>query len=336
MPEPSPVLQALDAYRRQLDALDAQALNRLVANYSRSWARLDGMLSALLLEIGDRPPTAGQLARLERYTSLLEQITIELTGLQTLTANEVAAAGELGVSLGAQHARELISTTVAGDASIAGVFNVLPREAITALLGFLAPDGPLYARLQLLAPYTAQAVADALVEGITLGFNPRKIARMVQDAFGRGLTDALRFVRTANLWAYREANRATMAANGDVVTGWQWVAALDDRVCGACLSLHGSVYPISEPLAGHHNCRCTAAPIARGYGQPVEEDGPTWFERQPEAAQRRLLGPGKYDAWRAGQFQLSDLPGEHVDSVYGPMTVERALKDLLSAAELST
>jgi hypothetical protein len=328
MPD-SPVLAALEQYRRQLEAADLKQLNRLIDNYSRSWTRLEALLNSLLLEIGENTPTSGQLARMERYQALMEQITTELIGLQTLTGNEIEIAGSSGVALGAQHATELISTTVTGTAQIAGAFNRLPTAAIETLLGFLDPAGPLYARLSLLAPTVTQWVADAIAQGVTLGYNPRKIARLVQDAFGRGLTDALRFVRTAQLWSYREANRATFIANGDVVTGWVWHSALDSRTCGSCIAMHGTEHTNDEVCADHHNGRCAMVPLVKGYANPVEENGIDWFGKQPESVQRQLLGNGKYEAWKAGRFDLSQLTTEHDDPVYGLMRVEQSLKALL-------
>ena len=255
MPDPSPVLQSVAAYRAQLEAQDTKALSRLVGNYLGSWKRLEALLNSLLLDIGTNRPTRGQLVRMQRYKSLMEQITQELAGLQTLTGNEIEAAGALGIKLGGLHARELISTTIADSPGLAASFNVLPKGAIEMLLGFLAPEGPLYERLRLLAPTVTSAVAQAILEGVTLGFNPRKIAAIVQGAFGRGLTDALRFVRTAQLWSYREANRATFVANGDLLDGWIWHSALDDRTCMSCIAMHGTVHPVTETLNDHHNGR---------------------------------------------------------------------------------
>src|SRR5512139_2989806 len=304
----SPVLTLAQQYQAQLARAERQATQRLIRSYLRSWARIEALLNALLLEIGTNTPTRGQLVRMARYKALLEQITAELAGLQALTGNEIEQAGGL-VALGEQAARELIALT-AGDARIAGMFNVLPRDAIQTLLGFLDPTGPLYGRLRNLTGVNAQYVANALIEGITLGFNPRKIARMVRDAFGRGLADALRFVRTAQLWAYREANQ-------DVLQGWVWNASFDDRVCMSCVVMHGTVHPVEEPLNDHHNGRCVAIPLVNGFDNPVTQTGVDWFNGQSEAAQRALMGPGKYSAWQEGKIRLEQLTDEHDDDVYG-------------------
>lgn len=327
----SPVLVASRNYQAQLARLERAANQRLIGNYLRSWSRLEAMLNRLLLDIGDQIPTQGQLVRLERYRALIDQIATELAGLQALTGNEIAAAGDL-IRLGEQHARELIALSV-GRTQIAGMFNVLPVAAIETMLGFLDPAGPLYDRLRNLAGVNAQYVANAIIEGITLGWNPRKIARAVRDAFGRGLADALRFVRTAQLWAYREANRASMVANQDVLQGWVWSANFDERVCMSCVVMHGTVHPVEETLNDHHNGRCVAIPLVVGFESPISETGVDWFSKQSEATQRALMGPGKYDAWQEGKIRLDQLTEERDDDVYGRMRGEPSLKQLLGTME---
>ena len=327
----SPVLELARRYQQQIDRHESAATRRLTNNYIRSWNRLEAMLNALLLEIGTNTPTRAQLVRMERYKALMAQITAELAALQAQTGNEIEGAGNM-ISLGEQAARELIAMYV-GESKIAGMFNVLPKEAIKVLLGFLAPDGPLYARLRQLASVNAEYVAQVMIEGITLGWNPRKIAAMVKKAFSRGLADALRFVRTALLWAYREANRASMVANQEILDGWVWHAHFDDRVCMSCVVMHGTVHPVSEPLNDHHNGRCVAIPLVKGFSNPVTQTGIEWFEQQSEATQRKLMGKGKYEAWRAGRIRLEQLTGEEDDEVYGRMRIEPSLKKLLGIME---
>jgi len=327
-------MQSLEAYRAQLAAQEAQALNRLIGNYGRSYQRLEALLNSLLLQIGDNPPTKAQLVKLTRYKALMEQVAQELAGLANLTGNEMQIAGEFGLSLGSSSITDFMTIATLGESNpaIAAGFNQLPKAAIEILLGFLDPAGPLYARLRLMVPYVTQAVADAIVEGVTLGYNPRKIAALLRRAFGRGLADALRFVRTVQLWAYREANRATMIANSQLLDGWVWVAGLDsDRTCMACIALHGTIHPVTETLNDHHNGRCVPAPLVKGYGNPVDETGEEWFARQSEATQRKMMGPGKYEAWKEGKFNLADMVGQHDDDVYGLMRIEKALQDLVGA-----
>jgi SPP1 gp7 family putative phage head morphogenesis protein len=209
---------------------------------------------------------------------------------------------------------------------------VLPDD-LAILTEWLRPGGMLYDRLRMLSGTNIQATIDAILEGVRLGRNPRVIADAVRKMFGRGLADALRFVRTAQLWAYREANRASMVANQDVLEGWVWSAAFDERTCMSCVVMHGTIHPVDEALNDHHNGRCVAIPLVIGFPNPVEQTGLQWFEQQSEATQRALMGPGKYDAWRSGSIRLDQLTEERRDDVYGLMRVEPSLKSLLGVEQ---
>jgi len=293
--------------------------------------RLQGHIDALTLEIGEKEPTIEQAIASVRYRRLIAQTAEELNQFQALTIAETEALADLGIGLGGTHARQMLAITI-GDSSIAGRFNALPKETIQTLLGFLSPDGPLYERLKLLAPATTQGVADAISEGVGLGHNPRKIADAVQNEFGKGLTSALRTVRTVQLWSYREANRATYIANSDILEGWIWHAAIGDpRTCMSCIVQHGTLHPLDENLNDHYNGRCAMIPKVKGIDSPVTESGIEMFEKLPEAQQRALMGVGKYEAWRAGRFQLPALSGEQRDDVYGKMRIEQSLKALIPA-----
>jgi hypothetical protein len=326
----SPVLIASRSYQAQLARYESAATGRLIDNYLKSWGRLEGLLNKLLLDIGPNIPTRGRLVRMERYKALMSQIVVELNGLQTMTGNEIAGVGDL-IAIGEQHARELMALQIAGRTQVAGMFNVLPREAIQTVLGFLAPDGPLYARLVQLTGVNAQAVADAIAQAITLGWNPRKTAAAVRGAFGRGLADALRFVRTAQLWTYREANRASMVVNQDVLDGWVWNTNFDKRTCMSCVVMHGTIHPVEEVLNDHHNGRCVAIPLVKGFTPVIQETGIEWFEKQSEATQRAMMGREYYHAWKGGAYQLSEMTTVHRDEVYGDMRTEARLWQLLGA-----
>ena len=155
-------------------------------------------------------------------------------------------------------------------------------------------------------------------QGIAIGSG---IAREL----GVGLAWAVNTTRTANLWAYREATRANYAANPRVVSGWTWLATLDGRVCGNCLSQHGSRHALSETLNGHHQCRCVPIPelpLAKSLGLdlPEIEPGEAWFKRQDEATQQGILGPGMWAAWKDGAVSFDQFRGHTYDHpVYGAM-----------------
>lgn len=74
----------------------------------------------------------------------------------------------------------------------------------------------------------------------------------------------------------KASNNGAIAAyrnNADVVSGYQWLAARDERVCPTCRGLNGTIYKLGEEIRppAHINCRCAIIPTLR---IPGEYDGP--------------------------------------------------------------
>ena len=163
------------------------------------------------------------------------------------------------------------------------------------------------------------AVRRELIRGVVVGTNPRVTARRMvartEGAFNGGLSRALTIARTETLDAYRAAAQAAQQQHSDVLAGWQWVAALSSRTCPACVGMHGTVHPLSEPgPLGHQQCRCTRVPAVKSWaelGLPGREppslvqDREAWFNGLSVREQRNLLGPQRYAAWRAGKYPMS-------------------------------
>jgi len=324
MPDNNEILRIVAQYRAALDRHDAQAMKRLIDSYGRIYGRLQDKIDLLIADIGDSTPTRGQLVRMARYKDLIAQTDAELTNYQAILRNEIEGVSRDAIAFAGRDSARLLQAM-----GVTGGFNRLPKETIVQLLGFLSPDGPLYARIGELAGVHAQSVADTIVDAVAMGKNPRVIAGMIRDDLGGGLTDALRMVRTSQIWSYREASRANYLANSDILSGWVWHSARDERTCEACLAMDGTIHELTEPLDGHYNCRCTPIPIVEGLGNPKEDTGAEWFANQSEAFQRQTLGPGKYDAWKEGKFEFSQLATQREDDVYGLMRVATPLKDLI-------
>lgn len=323
------VLETAAATRRALDQRDAATMGRLIQAYAALARRLRGQIDALADASISEELTRGQLMRDRRYRALLEQVQDELGRYTAFAGVELDAATRASLTAAGTDTRSLVASIVNGDATVMARWNTLPVDTIETLLGFLAPESPLYAKLRGLAPFTAEQVASAIQTGVGLGRNPRRIAASVTQALGQGLSNALRLVRTAQLYAYREASRAGYAANPAIVSGWYWQATLDARTCLSCISKHGTLHPITETLNDHHNGRCAMLPAVRGLPSPIATDGETWFRAQSPAEQLRMMGPGKLAAWQAGRFEFAALAKTHADDVYGPMWTETPLKELV-------
>ena len=332
MAEIPPVIQASLRFQAQLKARDNAAMKRIIRAYQQSYAALKDKIDLLLLETAGQELTQGQLVRLTRYKELMSQVDEELRALQVLTRNEVRGGATAAVAQGARDAAQLMSYAATGGPGLAAGFNRLPTATITQLLGFLSPDGPLYERLSKYAEVNGKNVADALIQGITLGQNPRVIAADITRNYGMALTDSLRMTRTVNLYSYREANRASYVANADILDGWYWYAALDDRTCASCWAMHGTgPYPLDEPLNDHHNGRCAMVPAVTGFDNPIEQTGEQLFKEQSESRQAAIMGKEKYAAYQGGAFEFRDLTTTRINDIYGAMRTETPLWELLGA-----
>lgn len=88
-------------------------------------------------------------------------------------------------------------------------------------------------------------------------------------------------------------------ANADVLSGYEWLTARDERVCVDCAAMDGKTFTFKSlrqpPL--HPNCRCTVIPIIRGkaLGDPNDDPRqsfPQWAkEHGMDAELARFLKP---------------------------------------------
>lgn len=310
-------------FKAAIDRQDSAALGRLAKAYAQLYGRMQVRLDSLLLAISKiDQPTKAQVFRLAQFKNLIDALEVELKRYSAFVEVEIQTNASALVSLAVKQTDAYLAA--AGYTTK----RSLPTNSIIQMLGFLDESGPLYKRIGELAPYHVQRVTDALLEAAAFGYNPAKTARMFEKVMGGGLTDAMRMTRTAQLYASREASRATYNAYSDVVAGWQWNAGLDDMTCMACVAEHGTIHPLDEPMSSHYNCRCTSLPVVIGYNDQMQT-GADWFNALPEEKQVAMMGKGAWEAWREGKFQLSDMVGTREDEVYGDMKGVKTLKELL-------
>lgn len=352
MPLPD-AITAAQQYRLALLKRDRAAAARLVRAYGRIWERLQSQVDALAADLDARLAngetlSVAKLGKYDRLRDLQRAISGEVTRYGAVAESEMDALTREAISQAQSDALRLTQASLPGlarvDAVLLGRWQSLPTEAIETLLGFLSDESPLRAALRAkLGETVAEAVGQSLVETLALGVGPRKAATVIRnlarEQLGRGLTWSLSTVRTAHLYAYREASRAAYAANDEIVPRWRWQSARDARTCGACLAMDGKEFPVREAFRTHHQCRCTMVPVVVTYREigfdvdeapPVLEHptGETWFRAQPESTQRAILGPGKLAALRARQFRFADLATPYSDPIYGEMRREATLADL--------
>jgi hypothetical protein len=337
-----PVIEAARVFRNQLLRAERTAATQLVNAYGLAYQRLQGDIAALtaaMTELG--APTAGQVARMTLFRSLLASIEREVSRYAILAESEINAGALAAIERGLANSSRLVQLSLPGldVARLEGIFVRLHPEAVLNMVGFLQESSPLYVNLSKLGPAVAETVKARLLEGIALGYNPRRTAALIRQTAGQGLTWSLNTARTAQLYAYREASRTNYVANSHVVRGWVWFAQLDNRVCLSCVNQHGGEHAADETLADHHSGRCAMVPQTvsyreLGFNVPNDETlrvqrGEAWFTGLSAQEQRERMGPAMWEAWRAGKFDFRDLSQPYTDSVYGEMLREASLKGLL-------
>jgi hypothetical protein len=316
------ILELAIRQKNEIARVDGENLKRISEVYAVMYDRVQGDIDALVLAIEalDKP-TSAQVKALPQYKRLISRAEVELDRFTVYLETTIESAATAAIGLGLADSAALVKAM--------GVkMTSLEPAVMRPLLSYLQEGGALYKRLQQLTGATVDKVIASIVDGVGQGFNPRKIAGLIQDSFGGGLTDALRNVRTVQIKSYQDSARANYMAS-DVVTQWIWFAELDSDVCLSCVAMHGTIHELDETLDDHYNGRCSALPYIPEFGNPVETTGQAWFEGLPEAQQKEMMGDLKYQAWSDGKFEFSKLSQDHENDVYGNMKSEASLKSLI-------
>lgn len=150
------------------------------------------------------------------------------------------------------------------------------------------------------------------------------------DAIRQTATRATDTLVQMSLASVSQTTQARLVeANSRRIGALVWQTTLDNRACLRCIALSRQAWttdhdplPGSAPWPGeppiHANCRCQIIPVPNGVEISHDQAFEPWLRTQPEAAQRAILGPGRFTLWQAGRIRLSQL----VDQRHRPLTVE--------------
>lgn len=250
--------------KAQADAADIDVLERLARIYASGYERIDPQVQALTQQIEAMQKagkvTKAQIQKSAAYKNLMQAVTNELDDYTAYVRTELRTAVQESAKSGLSAGNLLML------ASLADALGINPEsipedtvklpDALSFLADYLNPDGVLFGKLGKMSGYHADEVAATILDLVSQGKNPKLIGRFIQDAYGTGLADSLRMMRTAQLYSYRQANNAVQVANADVLDGVVWCAELDADTCASCISLHGQVFPVGTLCDDHHNGRC--------------------------------------------------------------------------------
>lgn len=343
---PHPVVDAANRYRAQLLAQERAAATRLVQAYGRTFAALQDQMAVLQVAmVAQESWSQAEARRIPVIQSLMRQVAVEVERYAAFADIEIANGVQAAIELGLQGSMGTVQAHFANprtQAAIGARWDMLAAESVETMLGYTATDSPLrQALVGRLGPTVAERVSDALVQAIAVGVNPREVARIFRREMGLGLTWSLNTARTAQVYAYRDATRLNYMANRDIVAGWHWQAALDDRTCVSCWAMHGTRHGVDELLNDHHSGRCVPVPIVPlaqrlGITPPDMRPGEDHFGKLTPQQQRAVMGPSMWEAWQRGEFDFRDLSKPYNDPIYGDMLRGASLTDLLGETKART
>jgi len=329
MPILDDLLRFIEQYNAALAKNETKAAMRLADAYQRMYKRIAPQIAALAEQIAAGELTASEVKKLKSLAALENSISDELGAYAGFLRTELGPASLIAANLGASFAESVMKYLTGG-----GDISKLSGGGLDKIMSWLQPGSALYERIGQLSPFHTEQVIQSILDAVGRGLGPRQVAAEIisaaEGSFGGGLVDALRMSRTAQLWAGREATRANYIANSDIITGWIWIADLGGNPCMSCVAQHGERFDLDEIQDDHYNGRCTMIPEIQGQN-PVEgmQSGVDWFGGLSEAQQQEMMGPGKYDAWKSGQFDISQMTKTQEDAVYGSMKTETPLQDLV-------
>lgn len=175
--------------------------------------------------------------------------------------------------------------------------------------------------------HVVAGLTSALIAGATFGKTPEQIVLDMKQSATSGLNQAITTGRTEYNRAHREALTEQYRQSG-AIAGFRRMA-YKPTACFACLMLDGEWLEKESDLEDHPNGRCMAVPF-RSKDDPIPwMTGANWFLAQDAEKQMRILGKGRYEAWKAGDIQnLRDMVYIKSNEEWGESPAVRSLKEL--------
>ena len=349
----------IEEFNRQILRQERKAASEMVRVYAEAWKRIKRRILALNAEyermVADGiKPGPGWVYQSQRASELRAQISKELNTFSAFTEGKVTKLQKKAIEESLAYSEKLALMTLGPEPPGVRLGWVkVSSQAIINLVGANQASSPLYRLLRKIAVEGAEAAQDALVQGVILGHNPRKIAPMIRDALSIQLDRALKISRTEVLRAHREASQQSYKANDNIVKGWKWHSAADDRTCPSCWAMHGTEHPNEEKFSSHPNCRCTPVPLTYSWaeigarygvdlsevddigGADTSKTGEELFRNLSPVEQQQILGKSLWQAWSEGKVEFDRLSVRTYSADWGEGKRAVTLKELgLNAREL--
>ena len=342
MSGPSDAQKTVEAFRGRMNTLDDRLASSMMRSYAPVYKQLTKEMEDLVRKGAARNLKPWEIMRSKRLKDIERQFLSRMDEFAIAGGDLITNGQRTAVGLARSGAGETVASALPNGVTMDNLANIglewnrLPDDAFSNFIGMAADGKPVGRLLKPLGPAAAKEVRGAIGTGIAMGKGPRATARLIETAAGMPLTRALLITRTETNRAFREASRLEYASS-PVVKGYRRMAAKTERTCMACIALDGTLYDLNEPLNEHPNGRCTMVPEVLDYAdlgldvprfQGPPEDARFWFANQDEKLQRKILGPERLRAYKAGELDLSQLYQVKSNPVWGDTAGINPIKNI--------
>lgn len=319
-------VQAVNKNRKKKLALEKSLIQALVL----LWREMDDELSndymAAAYEVSatyeNLKPPRYELMGLSSYIGMIAHLRSRYDNFTDSAAETIAGYQQQAYHLGISGAQEALDELELDDD-----WYRMPATEMDSRTGVSSNGIRIGDILRNGMNHVVAGLTSALIAGATFGKTPEQIVLDMKQSATSGLNQAITTGRTEYNRAHREALTEQYRQSG-AIAGFRRMA-YKPTACFACLMLDGEWLEKESDLEDHPNGRCMAVPF-RSKDDPIPwMTGADWFLAQDAEKQMRILGKGRYEAWKAGEIpSLRDIVYVKQNETWGGCPTVRTLKEL--------
>ena len=326
----SEVVKAIRKQRDEIARNELDTLRRMARLWVPSYRYLQEQVSALMRIIQDKRDK-GEAVEMEyiyslkRYRTMMEQAAVTIRKYNKAIAGLINGAEAEATDLGQKNAQQLVSIAEPDHE----MWTRVNRRETTIAAGMTAEGAPLDSLLKKSFGQMKEGLEQALITGISTGQGSSWIADQIMQAAAIPERRALLIARTEVNRAYRQSNWNQMRSSRAVL-GYRRMCH-KGTACFACLMLDKEFYPVDEEPTDHPNGKCSFVPVTRHFdpgNDPTWQGGREYFDSLPEEAQRKLMGPGRFDLWKQSGVDPRDMVWIKPNKTWGGSPAIKPLGEL--------
>lgn len=252
--------------RKRIYGLETQEAKWLLDQYLTAYRVMSDYISSAYDAQGKVIPT--------RRTEILAQIEAEMNTLYQQIAAHLLDSEIAAYQQGMTGRAWALDMATRPDIGVTA--PLLPTQAIrasvlTPYLGVQWGENLALARDEFVLRIK-RSITQSLITGEGIASAQRRLRDELgittdrRKGFTRNFYRTQLIARTEILRASNLGALATYEANRDILSGWEWVSARDERTCPQCGALDGKRFKFGDtmnipPSGSHPGCRCTVVPV---------------------------------------------------------------------------